>query len=161
MAPLKKKEKRLVAIAGSFVIIFVLNTFVCGKSEKPKVETAKKVEAKSVVVEPTPSKVVKRSKPRRVKKTNNPVRFTSWGRDPFWEAFRLAEVESVNTDSSNFVLRGVIWKGDEAHVLIGDAVLKEGERSGDLKILKIDKNRVVCQKGSKVITLVLQNDEHL
>jgi len=121
----------------------------------------KKVEAKSVVVEPTPSKVVKRSKPRRVKKTNNPVRFTSWGRDPFWEAFRLAEVESVRSDSSNFVLRGVIWKGDEAHVLIGDAVLKEGERSGDLKILKIDKNRVVCQKGSKVITLVLQNDEHL
>jgi len=161
MAQLKKKEKRLVAIAGSFVIIFVLNTFVCGESEKPKVETAKKVEAKSVVVERTPSNVVKRSKPRRVKKTNNPVRFTSWGRDPFWEAFRLAEVESVNTDSSNFVLRGVIWKGDEAHVLIGDAVLKEGERSGDLKILKIDKNRVVCQKGSKVITLVLQNDEHL
>ena len=161
MAPLKKKEKRLVAIAGGAVIFFVLNQFVCGESEKPKVETAKKVEAKSVVVERTPSKVVKRSKPRRVRKTNNQIRFTSWGRDPFWEAFRLAEVESVNTDSSNFVLRGVIWKGDEAHVLIGDAVLKEGERSGDLKILKIDKNRVVCKKGSKVITLVLQNDEHL
>ncbi len=161
MAQLKKKEKRLVAIAGSFVIIYVLNTFVCGESEKPKVETAKKVEAKRAVVERTPSKVVKRSKPRRVKKTNNPVQFTSWGRDPFWEAFRLAEVESVNPDSSSFVLRGVIWKGDEAHVLIGDAVLKEGERSGDLKILKIEKNRVVCKKGSKVITLVLQNDEHL
>ncbi len=161
MAPLKKKEKRLVAIAGSFVIIFVLNTFVCGKSEKPKVETAKKVEAKSVVVERTPSNVVKRSKPRRVKKTNNPVQFTSWGRDPFWEAFRLAEVDPANTDSSNFVFRGVIWKGDEAHVLIGDAVLKEGERSGDLQILNIDKNRVVCKKGRKIITLVLQNDEHL
>ncbi len=89
------------------------------------------------------------------------MRFTSWGRDPFWEAFRLAQVDSADNDSSNFVLRGVIWKGDEAHVLIGDAVLKEGERSGDLKILDIDKNRVVCKKGSKVITLVLQNDEHL
>ncbi len=161
MAPLKKKEKRLVAIAGGAVIFFVLNQFVCGKSEKPQVEMAKKIEAKSVVVERTPSNVVKKGKPRRVKKTNNPVRFTSWGRDPFREAFRLAEVESVRSDSSNFVLRGVIWKGDEAHVLIGDAVLKEGERSGDLKILDIDKNRVVCKKGSKVITLVLQNDEHL
>lgn len=161
MAPLKKKEKRLVAIAGGAVIFFVLNQFVCGESEKPKVETAKKVEAKSVVVERTPSNVVKRSKPRRVKKTNNQMRFTSWGRDPFWEAFRLAQVGSADNDSSNFVLRGVIWKGDEAHVLIGDAVLKVGERSGDLKILDIDKNRVVCKKGSKVITLVLQNDEHL
>ena len=161
MAPLKKKEKRLVAIAGSFVIIFVLNTFVCGESEKPKVETAKKVEAKSVVVERTPSNVVKRSKPRRVKKTNNQMQFTSWGRDPFWEAFRLAEVDAANADSSNFVLRGVIWKGGEAYVLIGDAVLKEGERSGDLKILDIDKNRVVCKKGRKIITLVLNNDERL
>ena len=97
----------------------------------------------------------------RVKKTVTQVRVTSWGRDPFWEAFRLAEVEPANPDSSNFVLRGVIWKGDEAHVLIGDAVLKEGESSGDLKILDIDKNRVVCKKGRKVITLVLQNDEKL
>ncbi len=160
MAPLKKKEKRLVAIAGGAVIFFVLNQFVCGKSEKPKVETAEKVEPKSVVVEPTPANVVKRSKPRRVKKTNQ-MQFTSWGRDPFWEAFRLAQVDSAGNDSSNFVLRGVIWKGDEAHVLIGDAVLKEGERSGDLKILDIDKNRVVCKKGRKVITLVLRNDEHL
>ena len=161
MAPLKKKEKRLVAIAGGAVIFFVLNQFVCGKSEKPQDETAKKIEAKSVVVERTPSNVVKRSKPRRVKKTNNQMRFTSWGRDPFWEAFRLAEADSANADSSNFVFRGVIWKGDEAHVLIGDAVLKEGERSGDLQILNIDKNRVVCKKGRKIITLVLQNDEHL
>ena len=161
MAPLKKKEKRLVAIAGSFVIIFVLNTFVCGESEKPKVETEKKVEAKSVVVERTPSNVVKRSRPRRVKKTNNQMQFTSWGRDPFREAFRLSQVNSADNDSSNFVLRGVIWKGDEAHVLIGDAVLKEGERNGDLKILDIDKNRVVCKKGNKIITLILRNDEHL
>ena len=161
MASLKKNEKRLVALAGGAVIFFALNQFVCGKSEKPQDETAKKVEAKSIVVERTPSNVVKRMVHRRVKKKNNQMRFTSWGRDPFWEAFRLAEVDPANSDSSNFVLRGVIWKGDEAHVLIGDAVLKEGERSGDLKILDIDKNRVVCKKGRKIITLVLQNDEHL
>ncbi len=160
MAPLKKNEKRLVALAGSFVLTFVLNQFVCGKAEKPQVETTKKVEAKSEAVEGASKEVKKNVRPR-VKKTANQVRFTSWGRDPFWEAFRLAEVESANPDSSNFVLRGVIWKGDEAHVLIGDAVLKEGESSGDLKILDIDKNRVVCKKGRKVITLVLQNDEKL
>ena len=160
MAPLKKSEKRLVALTGSIVVTFVLNQFVCGKSEQPQVETTKKVEAKSGVVEQT-SPVVKKNIRTRVKKTVNQARFTSWGRDPFWEAFRLAEVDSVNPDSSNFVLRGVIWKGDEAHVLIGDAVLKEGERSGDLKILDIDKNQVVCKKGRKIITLVLQNEEHL
>ena len=160
MAQLKKSEKRLVVLAGSIVFTFVLNQFVCGKSEEHQVETTKKVEAKSGVVERTSPEVKKNVRPR-VKKTANQVRFTSWGRDPFWEAFRLAEVEPANPDSSNFVLRGVIWKGDEAHVLIGDAVLKEGESSGDLKILDIDKNRVVCKKGRKVITLVLQNDEKL
>ena len=160
MVPLKKNEKRLVALAGGAVIFFALNMFVCGKSEEPQVETTKKVEAKSGVVERTSPEVKKNVRPR-VKKTVNQARFTSWGRDPFWEAFRLAEADSANADSSNFVLRGVIWKGGEAYVLIGDAVLKEGESSGDLKILDIDKNRVVCKKGRKVITLVLQNDENL
>jgi len=159
MAALKKSEKRLVAIAGSAVVVFVLNQFVCGKSEKPQVEMTKKVEAKSEVVEGTSTEVKKNVRPR-VKKTVNQARFTSWGRDPFWEAFRLAEADSANADSSNFVLRGVIWKGDEAHVLIGDAVLKEGERSGDLKILDISKNRVICKKGRKIITLVLRNGEN-
>jgi len=160
MASLKKSEKRLVALTGSIVVTFVLNQFVCGEPEQPQIETAEKVEAKSGVVVQTSLEVKKNVRPR-VKKTVNQVRFTTWGRDPFWEAFRLAEVDPVNPDSSNFVLRGVIWKGDEAHVLIGDAVLKEGESSGDLKILDIDKNRVVCKKGRKVITLVLQNDEML
>ncbi len=161
MAQLKKSEKRLVVLAGSVVVSFVLNQFVCGKSEKPPVETTTEVETKSVVVDMASSNAVKSIKPRRVRKTNNQMEFTSWGRDPFWEAFRLAEADPANPDSSNFVLRGVIWKGSEAHVLIGDAVLKEGERSGDLKILDIEKDRVVCKKGRKVITLVLQNDEHL
>ena len=160
MAQLKKSEKRLVVLAGSIVFTFVLNQYVCGKSEEHQVETTKKVEAKSRIPEQT-SPEVKKNQRSRVKKTVNQMQFTSWGRDPFWEAFRLAEIDTANADSSNFVLRGVIWKGGEAYVLIGDAVLKEGERSGDLKILDIEKNRVVCKKGRKIITLVLQNDEHL
>jgi len=160
MAPLKKNEKRLVALAGGAVIFFALNMFVCGKSEEPQVETTKKVEDKSGVVKRTSPEVKKNVRPL-VKKTVNQMQFTSWGRDPFWEAFRLAEADPANADSSNFVLRGIVWKGDEAHVLIGDAVLKEGERNGDLKILDIDKNRVVCKKGNKIITLILRNDEHL
>ena len=158
MPELKKSEKRLVVLAGSVVVSFLLNQFVCGEPEKPQIDTTTKIETKSGATQITPPNVVKKKQPRRIRKTDNQVQFTSWERDPFWEAFRLAEVNGANGDSSNFVLRGVIWKGNEAHVLIGDAVLKEGETNGDLKILDIEKDRVVCKKGRKVITLVLKND---
>lgn len=161
MAQLKKREKILTTFAGGALVIFALNQFVCGESEPAKSETSRKVAVKkSTSVEPTKARDVQNRTPPRARNNKNRIRFASWGRDPFAEAYRLAKGDSTRRDSTDFVLRGVIWKGNQAHVLIGDAILKEGERKGDLKILRIEKNRVVCIKGRKVITLVLRDDEN-
>ena len=66
MAKLKKSEKRLVVLAGSALVSFVLNQFVCGDAEKPQIETAAKIETKSRAAQIAPPKVMKKNQPRPV-----------------------------------------------------------------------------------------------
>ncbi|MFQ5675153.1 MAG: hypothetical protein ACE5G1_04590 [bacterium] len=161
MAELKKREKILSVVAGSALLIFALNQFVCNDSE----DENKKAEKTSAVASPGPGKPAVLDSPTpekspRRRQSSRQIKFVSWGRDPFSEAYRLAEADSAGRDSSNFVLRGIIWKGREAHALIGNLILKEGERHGDLKVLDIQKDRVICRKGRRVLTLALRKYEN-
>lgn len=159
MAQLQKREKILAGVAGAALIIFVLNQFVCGKKESPSPEVAQtNVEAEQVEPERPKSFGSTPQRSQRLRPAKK-ITFTKWARDPFAEAYRLAQFDPAQGDSSDFALRGVIWKGSEAHVLIGDLILKKGERNGDLKILDIQQDRVVCRKANKIITLVLQENE--
>jgi len=156
MAGLKKSEKMLMSVAGAMVVVFVINQFVCGKQAGPAPENAP---APQPQVSESPRKPAGPSPSRRPLRRRSEVTFTGWGRDPFAEAFLLAEFDSSATDSSDFVLKGVIWRGDEAYVLIGNAILKKGERRGDLVVLDIQKDRVVCQKRNRIVTLLLRPDD--
>ena len=149
-----------MGLTGGFVLIFLLNTFVCGDKKAP---AEQQVVAKAVASEA--GNAVQRilssgRKQRAVGRKIQSIAFKGWGKDPFLEAERLTAMDSSWVDSSEFVLRGIIWKGNQAHALIGDMILKEGDRSGDLKVLSIKKNTVVCRKGSRTVTLALRkNDE--
>lgn len=150
----------MAGVAGGALVMFLLNQFVCGDeaSAPPSVAQEKTVQQQAA---PGPAKAAGWSSSGipRDRGRQKTVKFATWGRSPFAEAHRLVKFDSTRVDSNDFVLRGIIWQGNEAHVLIGDEILKEGERSGDLKILDIEKDRVVCKKGTKVVTLVLNDDK--
>jgi len=159
MASLKNREKILLGGTGFVLIIFLVNQFVCGKPKGASEEIPAKTknQATSAGAQSAADSTKKDSAVR--KRVRGPrVEFAVWGRDPFAETYRLAVLDSSGADSSDFVLRGVIRKGNDALVLIGDEILREGDERGDLKILDIEKNRVVCKKRGKIITLVLENE---
>jgi hypothetical protein len=160
MAELKKREKVLMSAATSVLVYFLVNQFVCGKSEPEEEANAQQqpvIAASAADVPTTPAAEPKAAAPKRRSATER-IKFASWMRDPFALTYRLAPADTVEADSSDFVMRGVIWKGNQAHVLIGDNVLREGDQVGDLKVLDIDKNRVVVKKKGKIVTLILRDD---
>ncbi len=158
MAELKKREKVLMAVAAAVLVYFVVNQFVCSKSQPAQAQDDQKQTAAATTSEAPKSTVEKKPAAIRKRMGERRVEFAAWGRDPFSESYRLAKADTTQSDSSALVMRGVIWKGSEAYVLIGDNVMKEGDQIGDLKVLDIDKNRVVCKKKGKIITLILRDD---
>ncbi|MFQ5604857.1 MAG: hypothetical protein ACE5HS_16425 [bacterium] len=158
MSSLKKSEKRLIALTVLSVVCFVFNQFVCQKADRPE----KKRLQKTATVATAPSKPPLPQKPVQIqkatKKIKKLVKYMNWGRDPFAQTFRLSQLDTSRMDSTDFVLKGIIWQGKQAYVLIGDVILKSGEQKGDLKVLDIEHDRVICKKGRKVVTLLLNND---
>ncbi len=142
-------------MTGGFLVIFLMNQFVCGESNQNQQVVEANVNDNTVIDTQGGGK----SFTIRKRNRGPQIKFTSWGLDPFAEAYRLVKVDTTPNDSTDFVLKGVIWKGNEAYVLIGDDILKEGEQKGDLKILEIEKDRVVCMKGKHVVTLTLSDDQ--
>lgn len=164
MAKLKKREKMLLILAAGSALIFVLTQFVFSDKDEPPPTVASSKPVQTAKPEPEPEQVnvmtagTKKESPEK-QSTRKDITFTSWGRNPFAEANRLAVVDTARVDSTYPVLRGVIRKGDKAYALIGDEILQEGERSGDLKVLNIEEEQVVCRRGSKIITLYLGGNE--
>jgi len=146
-----------MGVAGATLIFYLVNQFLCGKSD-PQAQSAPQQVAAAAQPAPQPAKDEKSTTAPRKRGSPQRSDFSAWSRDPFAESFRLAQGDTTESDSSDFVLRGLIWKGNQAHVLIGDDILKEGDQIGDLKILDIDKNRVVCKKRGKIVTLILRDD---
>ncbi len=163
MAQLQKREKIMAGATGAFLMIFLANQFIFSdKNTKTPAPT------------PTPAAIGKSTQPRQLAKGVAPrpaspaakmvrqprkIQLASWGRDPFAQAFRLEAVDTTGLSATDFTLRGIIWKGDKARVLIGDEILSPGERTGDLTILSVQKDRVRCRKGRELVTLVLNEDE--
>jgi hypothetical protein len=56
-------------------------------------------------------------------------------------------------------LQGIAWKKGEALALIGNAILREGERAGNLELLEIRKDRVLCRIDGELVTLLLKADD--
>lgn len=161
MASLQKREKVMVVLAGTAALCFGINFFVCGKEKTPESKVARKqnVQEAPVSSQPADTKGAPAKRSERKPRTRKPkTKFVAWARNPFAETWRLNEAE-VGQDSSALVLRGVIRQGNQAYVLIGDQILKEGEEFGDLKVISIKPNYVVCRKGEKIIRLVIGDEK--
>ena len=157
MASLQKRERILITVAGTCLLSFLLNQLVCsGRADDPDVrksQTVNEALAAESAPQPTTTSPVTARRP-----DVDRVVPDSWGRDPFALAYRLAPPDTTGVDSTVLELKGIIWRGNEAMALIGDAILREGQRAGALKVLDIDRNRVLCKHGKKLITLVLENE---
>lgn len=162
MAKLQKREKIMLGATGSILVAFLLYQFVFTKTEDPAPQAArKKTASKSlpvVVQKPAKTKVAGKTSARNASFARMDIE--TWGRDPFREAYRLAVFDTSQTDSTTrLVLKGIIWKGNKAFVLINDAILRKGEKLGDLKILDIKRERVICKQGNNVVTLFLDDEK--
>lgn len=157
MASLKKREKLLAGITSGLLLLFGLNYMVGGK----KNDSSSPAKA-TTIIKSAATNLAKSFQPGGTIQTRALISHAvaaglSWGRDPFAASYRLAQKDSSAV--KDFTLRGIIWKGEQAHVLIGSEILAEGEQSGDLKVLDIQKNKVVCRKANKIITLRLEENE--
>ena len=162
MASLQKREKIMVGLAGAAAVSFAFNYFVCGEAKAPEPLDARKqnVQDVPVISQPADAKSTQAKRPESKPRTRKPkTEFVSWVRNPFAETWRLSEADVAPEESKALVLRGVIRKGNQAYVLIGDQILKEGEEFGDLKVVAIKQNYVVCRKGKKIVRLVIGDEK--
>jgi hypothetical protein len=156
---LKKSEKLLMAGAGSIVFMFVVNQFICTEKTQTEQPVNRTVQQASIDQPVSANRNIHGKTVRHYTDHSGRIKYTNWGTDPFLAADRLVDLDSTATDSNGFVLRGIIWKGNDAHALIGDLIFQEGERIGDVKVLDIGDNSVVCKKGTKILTLKLKKDD--
>ena len=162
MAELQKREKIMLGATGGVLVAFLLYQFVFTKTDDPAPQAArKKATLKSlpvVVRKFAKGKVAGKTATRNASFAS--MELNTWGRDPFHEAYRLAVFDTSQMDSSRqLVLKGIIWKGNSAFVLINDAILRKGENLADLKILDIKKDRVICKQGNNLVTLFLDDEK--
>lgn len=168
MAQLQKREKMLAIAAGAALLIFLANQFLFSDKAAPKkaaksqaaqnkaVKSKKNPAVEQAAVIATQSVQSAAARPAPERKPN--VVFSSWGRDPFAGLGRLVQVDTTALQQMDMSLRGIMWHGDEASVLIGDYILKRGEKVGPYTVVDIKRDRVICRKGSEVITLFLDED---
>lgn len=84
------------------------------------------------------------------------VRFTVWHRDPFRGANQFFTAPgAARDDSSDVQLHGIAWKDGEGWAMLGDAILRKGESAGNLQVLDIRKDRVLCRLNGNIVTFVL------
>jgi hypothetical protein len=155
MGNLKKSEKILLVGLLIVALVFVWDR-MNGAKHKPAAKAAKAVAAvKKKVPLPVSAASAGGSEADsfRVIPTSALERFAVWGRDPFLGANRLAPEDTTVQDSTVLVWHGTAWKNGEAIAIIGPYVLREGEREGDVQLLKIERDYVICRYKGKKITL--------
>lgn len=161
MAELQKREKIMVGLAGGALAYFLINMFVCsGDEPEPHLVATKTVEqavSKEVkhakaAAKPGPAKTTFASAARPSVSLTN----VTWKRDPFALSKRLAPPDTTLQDSMVYTLNGIVWQGGRALALIGNYILPEGGEAENIRVVEIERDRVVCKTGQRVFTLFLE-----
>ena len=156
MGNLKKSEKILLLGLLVVVLIFVWDRMNSAKHKATaKVAKATAVaKAKAPAVVAAAAGVVTSANDSSAQIPESVLRkFAVWGRDPFLGANRLAPQDTTEQDTTVLVWHGTAWKNGQAIAIIGPYVLREGEREGDVELLKIERDYVICRYKGKRITL--------
>ena len=56
-------------------------------------------------------------------------------------------------------IKGILWNGTEYYAIINEKVMKKGQSLGEVKIKKIEKDRVIVQYGEREFTLFLREEK--
>jgi len=142
---MSKRERILLAVCGSIVILFLMSRVVCSPSQPERVGAKSQTTAVKTPHLSEGSPEEERKKP--------PVP-PSWGRDPFEGLPQIAADDSV-ADQKFLVLKAISWKNDTAYVLINDVILREGETKEGISLLEVKGKQVLCRKGGRVFNLIL------
>ncbi len=157
---MKKREKTLVGAAGGLVVVFLINLLVCGDPEDAgEAGAVSQIEQAASDISAQVLSVAQGVTGAGAKRPDSAPVVKSWSRDPFAQSYRLAPVDTSQAGLAEYALRGIVWRGDRAHVLIGNDILTQGDVSGNLKVLEIQKEQVICRIGHEIITLTLRDNE--
>lgn len=81
---------------------------------------------------------------RKAKRT----RFKSWKRNPF--------VSASSASPTALVLNGIIWSKEKPRAMIGDMIVTEGDKIGEVRIVDIKPNKVILNDGTKEFELKME-----
>jgi len=81
---------------------------------------------------------------RRAKRT----RFKSWKRSPF--------VSGEKPASATLVLSGIIWTNENPKAMIGDMIVRKGDRVNNSTVIDIRPDKVIMNDGTKNFELKLE-----
>lgn len=159
---MQKREKVLSIIAVVSAIFFVVNQFVCAEKTPPAKKAsaaAPKVTAKPASKPQIRGEIISNAElEKRLQNWQPLVTYETWGRNPFRGAIEFY-ADSLR-DTVDLRLKGIAWKGRQALVLIGDRIMRPGERDGDLELLKVYHDRVIARRKGELLTLYLEPENH-
>lgn len=96
---------------------------------------------------------------------DEPFVYDSKGKkDPFvplvTEEGRYLFRENAPTSVGDIALEGIIWdsKG-ESFAIVNDVIMKEGDRIGNIQVLKVEPAKVTFLRGNDEFTIELINEE--
>ncbi len=155
---MQKREKILVAVTLISALIFVVNQFFFSAAEEAKPQPVKTATAAPKRVQPVKIENISNAELKRRLRSGQPlVHYDTWGKDPFEGGLVLSHGDS-SADSSSTKLSGIVWQGNEAFAIIGDHILRQGEQTSTLKVVKIYHDKVIARRGKELLTLHLGRD---
>lgn len=141
-----KKEKLELIITAILIILFIIlfmSLFFKKKHAPSPVAAVKQEVPKTEISIQQPGKQAEENEAQ------------VWGRDPF----TLTAEKTIQVKSATLpILTGIIWDEQHPMAVIGDEVVGIGGKVSDYEVKKIEKERVILQKGEETFTLELYNE---
>ncbi|KAA3618024.1 MAG: hypothetical protein DWQ05_08230 [Calditrichaeota bacterium] len=155
---MQKREKILAAITLSAALIFIVNQFFLSGDAESAPQRVKKTAAVQKTPQPVNGEKLSTIElQERLQNWQPLVQYETWGADPFEGGIAFASLDS-SADSSSTMLSGIVWRDGEALAIIGDQILRQGEKTNTLKVIKIYSDKVIARRGKDLLTLHLGQD---
>ncbi|MEO0130168.1 MAG: hypothetical protein ABIK76_00525 [candidate division WOR-3 bacterium] len=168
-------RQRLIVLIGILIVVLVLFTLLrprpkskvtsIAKEMKPKVKQEtlatlpkKEIKKESIVSSPVKKETLALAKPSVKKETLGLKPLSAqeiqedtekWGEDPFVRDFSyLAEMKSL-------IVSAITLSENEAYAIINNQIVHVGDLVDGKKVVAIERDRVIVEKGGKRFTIFL------